>query len=59
MENQRNSIERNEEFEKLARPLIKFLNDNYNPHASIYIKSMNAELSTGEMAFTTEDYLKD
>ena len=47
------------EFEKLARPLIKFLNDNYDPHTKVIIDTVSAELVSGEMAFYTEEYILD
>lgn len=47
------------EFEKLAKPLIKWLNDNGNPHMSIIITPTNAELLSGEMAFSTNEFLRD
>ena len=48
------------EFETLARPLIKWLNDHCHPHHTIIITPTNAELlegvcSTGEIT----DYLRD
>jgi hypothetical protein len=54
-----NKIKKREEFIKLAKPLIKFLNENYNPHASIYISCDNAEILCGEMVFHTEEYVPD
>ncbi len=46
------------EFEKLARPLIKYLNDNHDPHTTIIITTTNAEMLQGLMAFPTHDYIK-
>lgn len=51
--------EQKEEFEKLAQPLIKWLNDNCNPHAHILIEATSAELSYGEIAFHTNEFLND
>ena len=48
-----------DEFEALARPLIEFLNDNLHPHAHITITTINAEVSEGLCAFSTNDYIKD
>lgn len=48
-----------EELEKLARPLIKFLNDNFHPHVSITIDPCSAELQEGSCRIVTEDYIKD
>lgn len=51
--------EQRAEFERLARPLIKYLNDNCNPHTSIIITPTSAELSIGNVAFFTQDYVRD
>lgn len=47
------------EFEELSKPLIKYLNDNYHPHASIIIDCMHAEVLEGLEAFITEEFLRD
>lgn len=49
----------NEEFEKLARPLIKYLSENHHPHTKIIIDSVSAEMVEGITAFNTNEYLKD
>jgi len=36
-----------DEFEQLARPLIKYLCENYHPHVTILITPTNAELLEG------------
>lgn len=46
-------------FEKLARPLIQWLNENHNPHTSIIITTTNAEVVQGLVAFPCNDYIKD
>ena len=46
-------------FEELAKPLIKWLNENTNPHSKIIIDSTSAELVSGEMAINTNEFLKD
>lgn len=51
--------EKRQEFEALARPLIKFLNDNTHPHCSIHIDTTSAELVEGVSAFHTKDYILD
>lgn len=50
---------RAEEFETLARPLIEWLNRNYNPHASIHITPDSAEVAEGSLGFQTDDYVPD
>jgi hypothetical protein len=47
------------EFETLVRPLIKWLNDNHNPHSKILITPTSAELLSGEITIPCEDYVKD
>jgi hypothetical protein len=47
------------EFEKLARPLIKYLNDKFNPHTEIIIDTTGARIVSGECAFYTTDFLCD
>lgn len=52
--------EQQEEFERVTRPVIKFINDNCHPDVSVIVTPINAELlegicSTGEIL----DYLKD
>ncbi len=51
--------EKIDEFEVLARPLIKFINDNHHPHTSIIITPTSAEVVSGEYAIHTQDYIKD
>jgi hypothetical protein len=49
-----------EEFERIARPLINYLCENHHPHTTIIVTCTNAELLEGKM--TTgyiEDYLTD
>lgn len=48
-----------DEFKALCDPLIKWLNDNFHPHVSVYITPTSAELSSGETAYTTEAFLLD
>lgn len=47
-------------FEEAARPLIKWLSENSNPHAKVIVTSIGAELLHGEK-YTGEilDYIKD
>jgi hypothetical protein len=54
------SKEKVEEFEKITRPLIKWLAENHNPHCAIVVTNTNAELIEGKMS-TGEilDYIKD
>lgn len=48
------------EFEELVKPVIKYLCENWHPHAKIIITPTGAELVVGQMG-TPEitEYLKD
>lgn len=46
-------------FEDLARPLIKWINDNANPHAVILIDATSAVLYSGERSINTEEFIRD
>ena len=48
--------EQRESFEAVARPLIKWLNDNMHPHAAAIIKPDGAVLYSGEAVVETDDY---
>ncbi len=47
------------EFETLADGLIKYLNDNHNPHTKIIIDNSSAEIVGGERCYRTEKHWKD
>ena len=51
--------EKRDKFEKLAKPLMQFINDNCNPHVSIIITYDSAEVLYGETAIHTDEYIKD
>ncbi len=46
-------------FKAAAKPLIQWLNENANSHASVIVDCTGAELLTGEIAFNTKEFLKD
>lgn len=48
-----------ETFEEVAKPLIQWLNENANPHASVIVDCTSAVLFTGEIAVNTKEFLKD
>lgn len=48
-----------EEFEAVARPLIKWLNENCHPHVTVIIKPGRAELTEGIYSIPIEDYIPD
>jgi hypothetical protein len=46
-----------QEFEEVVKPVIKWLNNNCNPHNTIIIDNTNAELVDGVYTEHTEEYL--
>ena len=47
------------EFEAITRPVIEWLNANFNPHVIVVIDPTSAVLSEATIAYTTHDYLRD
>lgn len=48
-----------EKFDEVVKPVIKYLNDNYNPHNIIIITADSAELLSGEHYLRTDEFIKD
>lgn len=48
-----------DELGELAKPLIKWLNENGNPYSQIVIEVDAATLYSGEMSFVTDEFVKD
>lgn len=53
------NLTKQEEFDALAKPLIKFINDNYHPHVSMIIDGTHAEVLEGVMVVSTDEFVKD
>ena len=53
------SLESSAEFEEIARVMMKYIAKNHNPHSSAVIDSIHAQLSYGEKAVETTEYLID
>lgn len=53
------SQEKREELEKLARPLMKFLSDNYHPHVKSIVTYSSIEILVSELYIPTDDYVSD
>lgn len=53
------NAEKRVEFEKAARPLMKYLNDNHHPMTKVIVDGTRAEAVEGLISFNTEDYIKD
>lgn len=50
---------RSSSFEAVVKPVIKWLNENANPHTSVSIDATSAQLLTGEIGIHTEEFIKD
>ena len=48
-----------DEFDKLAKPLIAWLNENATPHSIIVIEPDGAVVYSGELAICTAEFIKD
>ena len=48
-----------EEFQKLAKPLIEWLNNNANPHTMIVIDCDSAQVLIGEASIQTDEFVRD
>jgi hypothetical protein len=48
-----------EEFKELAMPLIKFIRENYHPHAQIIITCNTAEVLEGKLTIGIIDEIED
>ncbi|HBW8709210.1 TPA: hypothetical protein MFM99_002347 [Klebsiella pneumoniae] len=46
-------------FEDVVKPVIKWLNENANPHTSVIIDATSAHLLTGEISIHMEEFIKD
>lgn len=46
-------------FEQVARPLMKWVNENCHPYVTVVVDCTSAELSEGVCCVRTEDYIRD
>ena len=51
--------EQAEEFDKLADAMIKYLNNNHNPHTKVIIDCTTAEIVGGERCYRTKEHWLD
>ena len=47
------------QFEEAARPLMKFMADNFHPHVKSIVDCASAEFVESSVRVVTEDYIKD
>lgn len=53
------SKEQIEELREAAKPLVKFLNENYNPHCKVIVEVDGVEIVSGEVTVKIEEFIKD
>ena len=49
----------NEKLLEAAKPLIKYLNNNYHPHCKILVDQTTVEVLEGQAMVKTEEFLRD
>lgn len=54
-----NSVKNRDEFERIAREMMRWLAENQHPHTHVVITANTAELSEGVCAINTDEYLVD
>lgn len=47
------------ELEEAAKPLMKYLADNFHPHVKVIVESNNAELVEGLATVQCDEFIKD
>ena len=53
------NLEKQTSFLEAAKPLIKWMSENCNPHHITIVSCIDAELLSGEMCVKTTEFLKD
>lgn len=48
-----------QEFTEAAKPLVKFLNDNCNPHVTVIVNCSSAEILSASAIVKITEYIKD
>lgn len=51
--------ERRLDFERVIKPVMEWLSNNYHPHAKIIVDYTSAELVEGTIGMYTTEYVKD
>ena len=55
----KDSFKKQETFEQVVEPVMKWLNENSNPHTQVQITTDGAELLEGSMSHITGKFIKD
>lgn len=51
--------EQRKAFEEAAKPLMKYLAENHNPHTSIILTSNTCEIVEGKGSLVTDEFIQD
>lgn len=51
--------QKRKEFERVAKPVIKFINNYYHPHTKVIIDCDSAEVLEGALMSRTDEFIKD
>ena len=51
--------EKSGDFVFVSRPMIKYMAENWHPHAICLVDSLRAEVYSGEKVYGTEEFLVD
>tara|TARA_R110000782_G_scaffold256574_1_gene345642 strand:- start:333 stop:503 length:171 start_codon:yes stop_codon:yes gene_type:complete len=51
--------EQKEKFEEAAKPLMKYLAENHNPHVTVIVVSDTAEIMEGLASIVTDEFIID
>lgn len=54
-----NNVPNRDEFERIAREMMRWLAENQHPHTHVVVTANTAELSEGICAIQTDEYLVD
>nr|ELR5228783.1 hypothetical protein [Providencia rettgeri] len=46
------------EFEKVTKPLMKYLAENYHPHVKVVVDSSSSELIEVHSSISTDEFIK-
>ena len=51
--------EQKDEFEEVAKPLMKFLAENFHPHVTAIVEGGRAEILESSAAIVTDEFIPD
>lgn len=51
--------EQKKDFEKVSKPLIKFLAENFHPHVTVIVENNRAEILEGSASVITNEFIED